>query len=281
MDKREALQTIAEEAGRGELSFPTSVEVSLGVQRALEDPDCHLEAAARLVRSEPLLSARVVALANSVAFNRSGRPITDVRIATARLGFRMIRALAAAVVARQMAGVSSDPAHRLLAERLWEHTAHVAALAHVLGRKVTRLDPETAMFAGIVHEVGGFYLLSRLGDFPCLFGGRAGAAIKDGEERAGEEEIGRAVLKVLSVPAVVVAAIEELWAGALALPPASLGDTLLLADRLSPVKSPLQPAADRDAAPEAIDLVIGQETLAGILEGSAEEVDSMIVALSY
>ncbi len=279
MDRREALRIIAAEAGRGELNFPTSVEVALGVQRALDDPDCHLEAAARLVRSEPLLSARVVALANSVAFNRSGRPITDVRIAVSRLGFRMIRALAAAVVARQMAGVSSDPAHRLLAERLWQHTAHVAAPSHVLARKVTRLDPETAMFAGIVHEVGGFYLLSRLRDFPCLFGGRAGVAIEDGEEPAGEAEIGRAVLRVLSVPGVVVAAIEALWAGAPALPPASLGDTLLLADWLSPVKSPLQAAADRAAAPEAIDLVIGREALAGILEDSAEEVDSMIVAL--
>ncbi|HUY04118.1 MAG TPA: HDOD domain-containing protein [Rhodocyclaceae bacterium] len=278
MDRCEALQTIAAEASRGELSFPTNVAVAVGVQRALGDPDCHLEAAARLVQAEPLLSARVVALANSVAFNRSGRPITDVRIATSRLGFRMIRALAAAVVTRQLAGISTDPAHRLLADRLWAHTAHVAALAHVLSRRVTRQDPETAMFAGIVHEVGGFYLLSRVKDFPCLFDGRAGVAI---EEAEGWGAIGRAVLMVLSVPQAVVAAIEGLWAGEPVLPPASLGDTLLLADRLSPIKSPLQPAADRNAAPEAIDLVIGQETLAGILEDSAEEVASMIVALSY
>jgi len=281
MDRREALRSIAEEASRGELSFPTSVEVALGVQRALDDPDCHLEAAARLVQSEPLLSARVVALANSVAFNRSGRPITEVRIATSRLGFRMIRALAVAVVTRQMAGMSSDPAHRLLVEQLWEHTAHVAALAHVLSRRVTRQDPETAMFAGIVHEVGGFYLLSRVKDFPCLFGGRVADRVEEIEEAVGEGEIGRAVLKVLSVPQAVVAAIEDLWAGEPALPPASLGDTLLLADRLSPVKSPLRRSPDRDPAPADIDMVIGQETLAGILDDSAEEVASMIAALRY
>ncbi|HUW37937.1 MAG TPA: HDOD domain-containing protein [Rhodocyclaceae bacterium] len=281
MDRREALQTIAAEARRGELGFPTSVEVALGVQRALDDPDCHVEAAARLIQTEPLLSARVVALANSVAFNRSGRPITDVRIAAARLGFRMIRALAAAVVTRQMAGISADPVHRLLAERLWAHTAHVTALAHVLSRRVTRQDPETAMFAGIVHEVGGFYLLSRAKDFPCLFDGRAAERIEDSEEQAGGGEIGRAVLTVLSVPQAVVAAIEGLWAGTLALPPASLGDTLLLADRLSPVRSPLHRPPGGDAASQDLALVVGQETLAGILEDSAEEVDSMIVALSY
>jgi len=47
-----------------------------------------------------------------------------------------------------------------------EHTAHVASLAHVIARRVTRLDPETALFAGIIHEVGGFYLLSRVKDHP-------------------------------------------------------------------------------------------------------------------
>ena len=44
----------------------------------------------------------------------------------------------------------------------------MAALAHVLSRRVSHVDAETAMFAGIVHEVGGFYLLSRAEEFPAL-----------------------------------------------------------------------------------------------------------------
>ncbi len=55
----------------------------------------------------------------------------------------------------------------------------------------------------------------------------------------GEHIIGRAVLKQLSVPATVAEAIEALWYGFRATPPGSLGDTLLLANELSPVPSPL------------------------------------------
>lgn len=296
MDRREALKCIAAEAAAGEIAFPTSAEVALRVQRALDDPDCHIEAAGRLVQTEPLLAARVVALANSVAFNRSGRAVTEVRIAVQRLGFRMIRALATAVVARQLAGVSANPRHRLLADQLWEHSAHVAALAHVLARRVTRQDPETAIFAGVVHEVGGFYLLSRAGDYPCLLlaeppapeatAANAGDDEDEGEEEANAEgngRVGDAVLKKLSVPDKVVEAIEVLWRGYMAMPPASLGDTLLLADSLSPVRSPLREmiVKQEHGRQTDIDMVIGAGTLSGILKESADEVESMIVALRF
>ena len=299
MDRREALKRIAAETAAGDIAFPTSAEVALRVQRALDDPDCHIEAAGRLVQTEPLLAARVVALANSVAFNRSGRVVTEVRIAVQRLGFRMIRALATAVVARQLAGVSTNPRHRLLAEQLWEHSTHVAALAHVLARRVTRQDPETAIFAGVVHEVGAFYLLSRTNDYPCLLeaqplletvAGRDGEN-EDQDEDEGEEEanaegngkLGEAVLKKLSVPDKVVEAIENMWKGYMAIPPTSLGDTLLLADSLAPVRSPLRAmiVTDGPGRQTDIDMVIGADTLSGILKESADEVESMIVALRF
>ena len=73
MDRIEALKTIAAQAASGDLVFPTGVDVALKIQRTLDDPDCHIDAAARLVLGEPLLAARVVALANSVAYIRSGQ----------------------------------------------------------------------------------------------------------------------------------------------------------------------------------------------------------------
>lgn len=277
MSKREILKTIAEQAGQGKLSFPTSTDVALRVMRTLDDPDCHIEVAARLVQAEPLLAARVVALANSVTFNRAGREISDIRQAVSRLGFRTLRALASAVVTRQMTGQQNDPASRKLAAQLWEHTAHVAALAHVLARQVTRLDPETALFAGIVHEVGGFYLLSRAKDFPELLVG-------DLSELRGEwaNDVSRIVLKALAVPAPVMDAIEGMWQGYLSLPPVNMADTLLLADELSPINSPWLNAEEGGKSPDDnIDAVIGEDTLRGILAESAESVASLTGALRF
>lgn len=276
MDNRAALERIAAEAGRGELSFPTHAEVTMRVRRALEDPDLHVDAAARLIQAEPVLSARVVAVANSAAFNNTGRAFADVRTAVARVGFRTARSLAIAVLMQQLGGKAVTPAHRSLSARLWEHTAHVAALAQVLARRVTRLDPETAMFAGIVHEVGGFYLLSRGQEYPDLLGANA-----EGWHGEGEVLVGRAVLRALSVPEQVTEAMEYYWQGYLAIPPHALGDTLLLADQLAPVQSPFQLLKDRNGedVPFELEMVLGTETLSEILAESAGEVKSLTGAL--
>ena len=277
MDRIDALKSIAAQAGRGELHFPTNVDATLKLQRALGDPECHIDDAVRLVQAEPLLAARTVAIANSAAYNRGGHEVTNVKAAVQRVGFRTIGALAAAVIVRQLASGIVEPGLRAKADRLWQHTAHVAALSQVIARRVSFVDPETAMFAGIVHEVGGFYVLSRAAEFPGLLEG-------DPDEwmEHGEVAIGRGVLLKLGVPAAVMGAIEAMWNGMRALPPETLGDTLLLANDLCPVPSPLleRPAVAGLQASATIDFTVGEGTLASILEESAEEVRSLGAALS-
>jgi len=245
----------------------------------LDDPDCSVDQLAKLVRADPLLSARVVAVANSVIYNRSGRAVDDPRSAVSRIGFNTLRVLAAAVIVRQMEGMARTPAHRQMAIRLWEHTAHVAALSQVIARRVTQVNPDTAFFAGIIHEVGGFYLVSRAKDFPGLLEGEAGSLLA--WDQGGAAEVGRAVLQRLGAPAPVLEAIEGLWAGYLAMPPQSLADTLLLADQLAPVESPLSQLAGngREGTEARIDIALDDKTLSRILEESAVEVQSLIEAL--
>jgi HD-like signal output (HDOD) protein len=269
-----AVEKIIAEVGRGEVSFPTHADVAFRVRLALDDPDLHLAKAAQIVQAEPLLAARVVALANSVAFTRSGKPVTEVRTAVTRLGIKFVRALATAVVMRQMAGNSRSPVYRNLAERLWEHTTHVAALAHLLAMRFNRSLADQALFAGIVHEVGGFYLISRSDDYPDVFSGGPVLAADD------EMAIGRAVLQALAVPDEVAAAIEALWQpSAAAMPPTTLGDLLCLADRLTPILSPLMaPGAEpRQIAADAETTAL----LAEVLEQSGEEMGSLTAALRY
>lgn len=276
MNRCEILKKISIELANNEISFPTHAMLGLKLQRALDDPDCHVDAAARLIKAEPLLSAKVVALANTSAFNPGGRAIADVRMAISRIGFRTLRSLATAVVTRQLAQASTNDREKAFAAQLWAHTAHVAALAYVIARKVTHQDPETAMFAGMVHEVGGFYMISRAREYPGLLDEDFPAW-----SESGEAELGRAVLRVLDVPAVVIEAIEVCWSGFLAMPPSSLGDTLLLADELSPVESPLRDldGVPREGQAARIDLLIGQETLAEIMAESAAEVKAITDAL--
>jgi len=276
MDVRAALETIAADAARGDIIFPTHTEIALRVQRLLDDPDCAVDALGKLISAEPILAARVLSIANSMAYNPGGRVISELKSAISRLGFAALRALAAAVIVRQMKEMSLSEECRALASRLWEHTAHVAALARVIARRVTRQNPDAAFFAGIVHEVGSFYLISRADAFPGLL--NSDLEVWHGD---GEAAVGRAVLKALDVPAHILQATETLWAGFLALPPVSLGDTLLLADQLAPVESPIDALAgmSRKGMAAEIELMIDDETLSQILAESADEVASLSAAL--
>jgi len=277
MDRLEVFKIIALQASKGELTFPANVKATLKLQEALDDPDCHIEAAARMVMAEPLLSARVVALANSAAYNRSGNEIANVRAAVSRLGFATLKSMVASVIVRQLGSQISDPALKRQADQLWQHSAHVASLSHVIAKRVSRVDPETAMFAGIVHQVGGFYLLSRAHEFPGL--------LDDGADEwmeHGEVAIGRGVLRRLGVPKPVMEAIEALWIGMRALPPENLGDTLILASDLTTIPSPLQRQAGASGLQSAatIDFTIGEGTLAAVLAESAAEIASLSAALA-
>ena len=276
-DVQSILAQIAADAARGDIVFPTHTDVALRVQRMLDDPDCATEPLGKLISAEPILAARILSVANSIAYNPGGREITEIKSAIARLGFAALRALAVAIVVRQMQGMSRSEAHRKLATQLWEHTTHTAALARVIARRVTRQNPDAAFFAGIVHEVGGFYLISRADSFPGLLSGDLEPWHGD-----GEANVGRTVLHALDVSPNILEAMEVLWSGYLAMPPNSLGDTLLLADELSPVESPLDALAgmSRKGMPVDLELLIDNETLTHILTESANEVASLREALT-
>jgi HD-like signal output (HDOD) protein len=266
VNRIEAFGYIAAQAARGDISFPTSVNAVLRLQQALNEPDCHLEQAIRLVLGEPQLAARTVALANSSAFNAGNAPITNVRAAVTRVGYRNLQMLVASLVVRQFGSCIQDPDLRAKAEQLWDHTVQVAALAQVFARRVTFINPDTAMFAGIVHEIGAFYLLTRADEFPGL--------LDDDDERWGElceDVVTREVGRRLALPEPVAQAVFELRGSWLNMPPSSLLDTLLLANLYASVPSPLGTEVPLpDHSESALDFIVDEATLQAIL-GEAEE----------
>ena len=85
---------IESELSSGEITFPTVFEASLRIKELADDPESSLTDIARLVQTEPVLSARVLKMANSVLLNPSGQAITAVPPAVMRIGLLPVRTLA-------------------------------------------------------------------------------------------------------------------------------------------------------------------------------------------
>jgi len=54
-------------------------------------------------------------------------------------------------------------------DALWKHSVQIAALSHVVARRFTTLNGDTALLAGLMHNVGRIYLLTRASNHPALF----------------------------------------------------------------------------------------------------------------
>lgn len=154
------LEDIANELA-GEVVFPTYFDAVLRLRKVLQDPSQSLSSIAATVSLEPLISAKLLRLANSVAFNPSGNEVVDLQAAIARLGINTVRSASLAIVMVQLLRAKGMANFSELTHTLWEHSVKTAAAARVIARQLSRVNPEEAMLAGLVHDLGAFYMLYR------------------------------------------------------------------------------------------------------------------------
>ncbi len=208
------------------LHFPTALDVTLRIKRLADDPDSSLQDIAKVVAAEPVLSARLVRIANSAALNPSGRAIDNVATAVQRVGLATVRSAALAVAAEQLAGDQRSRNMKIIASGLWMHSVEVASWAHSIAREVKTVSADSALFAGMMIDIGQFYLVARASEFP---------AMEQNIDRFGEfvsiwsEPIGRAILELFDLPETVLDAYTYADPSGGVWPPKSLFDVVFAA----------------------------------------------------
>ena len=276
----EAFRRAVFSAPLGELSFPTNFDVSRKILKAIENPEIDLSVLAKIVSAEPLLSAKMIRFANSVALNPGNQVVRDVRQAVLRVGMDLTKALTLVLMMDQLRQASTHRNVRKFTNLLWERSVHVAALTYVLARKLTKLSADEAMFAGIVHNLGRFYLLFRAAKYPVLFDDMEAlsALINDLSERASEQ-----LLKAVNLPASVLESVLAARHFSGHLPPTNLSDLLHVACVLSPQSDPFDELDPRRVTAEVDPRIydfINQGKMADLLATSKNEIDSMVGALA-
>ena len=163
------VQSLAAELSSGKIDLPSFPDIALKVRKVLADDNVTPEKVVLVVGSEPALAARLLQVANSAALNFSGKAVTDLRTAVARMGFNMVRTAAIAFAMSQLKKVDALKGLEQQLDELWTRSASVAAMTHVVARRLTRVNPDTALLAGLLHGIGKLYILARAKDHPQLF----------------------------------------------------------------------------------------------------------------
>ena len=164
VEETETLEQLRAYFRREQCELPSLPNLALKIGKAVENPDN--EDIARLIQLDPALTARIISVVNSAAFGGVNK-ITSIQQATARLGRRKVRSLVYSCLLKSIFKINSTALKKHM-ESLWQHSAYVAALSFVLGRATPGIDPEQALLAGLIHDIGSVAVIGGVNRFPLL-----------------------------------------------------------------------------------------------------------------
>lgn len=196
------LEDIAKELST-DIVFPTCFDVVLRLRNALRDPDVSHDRILALIRTEPLTCARLIHQANAAAQGNTSE-IRDIGAAVYRLGLNAVRHAALTVAMNQLVRSKELVLFSDVSLALWKHSMYSAAAAAVISRELSRINPDEALFAGLVHDLGAFYMLYRAAQY---------AELRERPESVRfliaqwHESIGESVLFALKVPDAIIDAV--------------------------------------------------------------------------
>jgi HD-like signal output (HDOD) protein len=129
-------------------SLPSIPKVAQDLILQFDSPTSSLESIARNIEKDPVISAKILRLANSARF-RGSRESSSIEDAAMRLGFNTLRTLvlASAVTGAFKAGPSFD------LKAFWLKSFQVAGISRMLARQIGA-DAEIAFTCGVMHDIG-------------------------------------------------------------------------------------------------------------------------------
>jgi HD-like signal output (HDOD) protein len=148
------------------LEIPALPELAERIRRAVDDPGNGASEVARVVQADPAIAARLLRVANSALYGGAS-PARSLREAVVRLGLKATRDLVFAFTVEH-AFTSQHSALRRRLLDVWRHSTFVAAIAFTLARQLNGFDPERALLAGLLHDVGAALLVTRADAWPEL-----------------------------------------------------------------------------------------------------------------
>ena len=164
------LQELAEDLNSKNIQLPSFPDVVINIRTALEDPTCSSERLAAVVRTDPVLVARLLMAANSAFHNRAGIEITDLDLAISRLGFEVVRNTAITLAVEQIFAASEHKSLKKSIEEIWRSSLALASMSFVIARNAGSVNADNGFLCGLLHEIGKLYILTKATRFPTLLG---------------------------------------------------------------------------------------------------------------
>ena len=149
-----------------DLVLPSLPDMVIRIRQVANDENVAVEDIARIIQADANTAAYCINVANNAAFGSTVN-VNNVLDAVVRMGITPTRDLVVAYTLRSLFAGTDVQSKKLMREA-WKHSCRIAALSYVIARDVGRLNPERALLAGLLHDIGVTVLINKVQAYPSL-----------------------------------------------------------------------------------------------------------------
>ncbi len=148
------------------LELPNFPDVALKIRQAIDTPDIGISEVSQIVQADPVLAGRLMQVANSPLY-RGVNEVQSVRDAISRMGLESTRSLTISLAVKQLFKANSSMVKNRM-KSLYQQSTFFSAISYVLAHHGSTLDPERALFAGLIHDIGVIPILTYVDSHPDI-----------------------------------------------------------------------------------------------------------------
>lgn len=140
--------------GRSLPSFPSIVSE---IMATLDDPDGNFKVLVRAISRDPLISARVLSVANTVAMRGTrDSEVCNINTAMSLIGLNRLRHI---TLISSLSTFVAGTARSGLPNTFWQHSVSVGVSCEELAQHIAApVAPATALIVGLLHDIGQLWL---------------------------------------------------------------------------------------------------------------------------
>ncbi|MFU8789148.1 MAG: HDOD domain-containing protein [Methylobacter sp.] len=161
--KNKLLNSFAHYYLNEELEIPSLPGIAVKLQHAMQQ-DIGIADAVKIIQLDPVISAKLIGLANSPLYV-STTPAKSCLEAVNRIGLNAARNLVIGLSLGRIFKSNSQLVNKC-ADKIWKQSLHIATLSHVLAATTKQYNPQEALLAGLVCDIGAVPFLSFAAKLP-------------------------------------------------------------------------------------------------------------------
>ncbi len=149
---------------KDQLVLPSLPDVAIRLGRAMRDENTNARKLANVIQTDPAITTKLIRAANSPLY-AGVTPVDSCATAIIRLGADTTHKLVLTFALRELFKTRSSVLKQQM-HQLWEHSVKVSAVSYVLAKITDEFNPEHALLAGLLHDIGKVAILSYAERFP-------------------------------------------------------------------------------------------------------------------